>query len=305
MQDFSIYITAGSWFTKFVEVEAVDRLEAFRLAHTENPFPVAATFGRSDEPFEVDISDVSEMSAEIEQIRDGRWGVELVAQLQGAGTFMKAYADAEEAMRDGVELFPGWPEEIEGWQFRAQEIPEVEEVSPRLKTGAQLKDSAIAILENLYPEIEIALYRSGGYASETLEGAREAIEALQKAVLDEGKAVNPRYHCKAELAAELVYFAHTHPEHFAQVFQESDMTWHRGMDARTPQGIFQLWSFYSQISDDHSYSLDMSGAIPLLKGDWQFGTFKSLAGPSDIIAALQGYRKSVEQELEIQVVPSL
>lgn len=297
MQDFSIYITAGSWFTKFVEVEAIDKLEAFRLAHTENPFPAAATFGRSDEPFGVDISDVSEMSAEIEQIRDGRWGVGLVAQLQGAGTFIKAYADAEEAMREGVELFPGWPEEIEGWQFRAQEIPEVEEVTPRLKTGVKLKESAIAILENLYPEIDIALYQSGGYAPGALDGARETIENLRKAVLDEGKAVNPRYQSKAELAAELVYFAYTHPEHFAQVFRESEMTWHRDMDARTPNGLFQMWSFYTQLCDDHSYGLDTSSEIPLLKGDWQFSAFQPLTGPEEVLSALQVYRGVVENTL--------
>ncbi len=297
MQDFSVYITAGSWFTKSVEVEAVDRLEAFRLAHTENPFPSAATFGRADEPFEVDISDVSEMSAEIEQVRDGTWRVNLVAQLQGNGTFLKAYSDADEAMREGVDLFPGWPEEIDGWHFRAQEIPEVEEVTPRLKTGKELKDSAIAILENLFSEIEIALYQSGGYAPGALDGARETIETLQKAVLDEGKAVNPRYRSKAELAAELVFFAHTHPEHFAQVFQESEMIWHRDMDVRTPNGVFQLWSFFTQLCDDHSYGLDTSSEIPLLKGDWQFKSFQPLTGPEEVLKALQGYRRIVERDL--------
>jgi hypothetical protein len=305
MQDFSIYITAGSWFTKVVEVDAVDGSEAFKRAHIGNPFPAAATFGSSDEPFEIDISDISEMSAKIDQLQDGRWRVGLVAQLHGAGTFLKAYADAEEATREGVDLFPGWPEEIEGWQFRSEEGLEVEEVSPCLKTGTALKDSAIAILENLYPEIEIALYQSGEYAPGALEGARETIEVLQKAVLDERVAVNPGYLCVSELAAELVYFAHTHPEHFAQVFLESEMTWHRDMDVRTPKGIFQLWSFYTQLCDDHSYSLDTSSEIPLLKGDWQFASFQPLTGPDDVLRALQVYRASVEQVLELQVAPSL
>jgi len=301
MKTFSIYITAGSWFSKSVEVEADDRAEAFRRAHSSSPFPIGATFGAPDEPFEIDIVDVDEMSADIDRLPNGNWKVGLVAQLQGNGTFLNDYENAEEAGRQGVHLFPGWPADIEGWQFRSQDVPEVEEVSARLKSADELKDSAIAILENLYPEIEIALYQSGEYAPGALESAREAIEFFQKAVLDKEEGVNPRYRRMSELAAELVHFAHSHPEHFAKVFQESAMTWHRDMDVRTPNGIFQLWSFYTQICDDHSYSLDTSSDVPLLKGDWQFDTFKPLTGPDEIIAALQTYRGSVEQALDAKL----
>jgi hypothetical protein len=168
---------------------------------------------------------------------------------------------------------------------------------------SELKDSAIAILENLYPEIEIALYQSGGYAPGDLHEARQSIEALQVAVLDKSVSVNPSYRSTSVLAAELVHFAYQHPEHFAQVFEESEMTWHRDMDVRTPNGIFQLWSFFTQFCDDHSYSLDTTTDVPRLKGDWQFKPHARLTHPNELITALQAYRASVEMELEAGVAP--
>jgi hypothetical protein len=165
--------------------------------------------------------------------------------------------------------------------------------------GDQLKEAAIAILENLLPEIEMSLYRLGRYSPDEMEAARSTIEDFQIAVLDNHKTVNPEYWSKSEFAAELVYFAHTFPEHFSLVFDESEMTWHRDIDVRMPGGLFNLWTFYSSLVDDHSYSLDTDGNIPKLKGDWQFAGFKPLTCLEEIIPALQNFRETVEKEIAL------
>jgi hypothetical protein len=80
---------------------------------------------------EIDIANVLEEPAQAVELEGGGWQVRLVASLWACGTFLHEYADADEAINDGVLLFPGWPDENgDGWAFSQTDYAEVEGVEP-------------------------------------------------------------------------------------------------------------------------------------------------------------------------------
>lgn len=156
--------------------------------------------------------------------------------------------------------------------------------------GQDLKDSAIAILENLYAEMEVGFYQSGGHDQALLEQARKVIDDFMVRVLDADVAVNPGYTAMAEFASELVYFSYHHPDEFADMFSESAVKWNHDIDIRTPSGIYHLRTFFGSICDDHEYCLDRSSETPLFKLISQVELPVRSFGPNRLLAILQEYR---------------
>lgn len=156
----------------------------------------------------------------------------------------------------------------------------------------ELKDDALAILENLYPEIEIAYFQAGNYDETRLDAARAEIDRFQERILSKEVSINPNYVKTSELAAELVHFSYRYPEEFLAIFNESEIT--RDIDVRTVDGVFALGNFFSAIGDDHSYCLDPASDTPLLKGYWQFKSHVKLVNPKELLESLQAYRSDLE-----------
>lgn len=156
--------------------------------------------------------------------------------------------------------------------------------------GQDLKDGAVAILENIYTEIEVGFYQSGGHDQALLEQARNVIDDFMMRVLDTDVAVNPGYTAMAEFAAEIVYFGYHHPDEFTEMFSESAVKWNHDIDIRTPSGICHLRTFFGSICDDHEYCLDPSSDTPLLKLISQVELPVRSFGPNRLLSLLQEYR---------------
>lgn len=129
-QDYSVYLTVGGWFSKTVVIEAKDRSSAFELARSTNPFPANPFLGPSDEPIEIDIVNISEMTSSITELKPNQWRVRLLAHIHGCGTFLAKYPNEDEARDEGVNLFPGWPDDLAGWFFSSEDYVEVTEIKP-------------------------------------------------------------------------------------------------------------------------------------------------------------------------------
>lgn len=162
--------------------------------------------------------------------------------------------------------------------------------------GQDLKDNAVAILENLYAEIEVGFYQSGGYDQALLDQARRGIDEFVMQVLSADSALNPEYTAMAEFAAELVYFSYNHPSEFAEMFAESAVKWNRDIDIRTALGICHLLAFFGSVCDDHDYCLDPASDTPLLKLIDQVEVPVRSFGPNTLLHVLQEYRSTLVNE---------
>ncbi|WP_327210478.1 hypothetical protein [Rhizobium leguminosarum] len=145
-RQYPVYVTAAGRFHKVVLIsggDVDDQAGALKKALSAHPFPVRACFGDEREPMEIDIANVLEEPAQAVELEGGGWQVRLVASLWACGTFLHEYADADEAINDGVLLFPGWPDEIgDGWAFSQTEYAEVEGVEPTGRERAAETDAA-------------------------------------------------------------------------------------------------------------------------------------------------------------------
>jgi hypothetical protein len=163
--------------------------------------------------------------------------------------------------------------------------------------GQELKDHAVSILDNLYPEIEINFFQSGGYDMDVMSQVRECIKDFTKRVVDTHVVVNPSFTKMAELAAELVYFGYHHPSEFGEMFSESAREWNGDIDVRTAGGLDRLFTFYASVCDDHDYCLDPTSDKPLVKLLEQVKVPGSSFGPNKLLSALQDYRNTLAAEL--------
>ncbi|MCS4088483.1 hypothetical protein [Rhizobium sp. BK176] len=169
--------------------------------------------------------------------------------------------------------------------------------------GQELKAHAVAILENLYPEIEIGFYQSGGHDKVALAHVRKSVDDFMKMVLDTEVAVNSEFTKMAELAAELVYLGYHYPDEFAEMFSESSRNWNRDIDIRTVGGFDHLFTFYRSVCDDHDYCLDPRSDKPLVKLMDQIGGPVRSFGPNKLLAALQEYRRCLAADPAPSVSP--
>jgi hypothetical protein len=160
------------------------------------------------------------------------------------------------------------------------------------------KSLASVVLAGIRPEILSNMAADGSYSADKVVSVEDAIGDMRRIIESTDLPPNPKYHVMGDLVAELLLFSFNHPEHFSEIFDDSEIEWTKNIDICTADGLFKMHSLVRALGDDHSFALDQSGAVPKLVGDWQLGPKTTLVSPEELFVALARYRLSVQTSLK-------